>query len=438
MEDQDMVPAVVTHKNFAQLYRTHLEKNGFLDTRFRLRNLTDNKVALPVLISRLAELNLQHLQDIAAPEGTCSITHMKSQTLVSSKKSCVKSLQRRLQEHVRSLVESTEVMWSEELVRDLPQTWKQHGDLILIAESTFQDPIWKKFGSDIWKTVATALGVKRVAKISRISRDGFRTPVVTLLLGEDSWVNHVDNGIRYEFDVTKCMFSSGNITEKLRIMTFDCTGETVVDLYAGIGYFTLPYLIHSKASLVHACEWNPDAVSALRRNLHLNRVSHKCVIHEGDNRQLSMCDVADRVNLGLIPSSEEGWPTACRLLRQNSGGILHIHQNVTSVPHKPALFQQDTCSQEASEEYHKCKNKVIPSENNDTMFEENFCSSSAKGRIKSEWGKWAETAASQITKLLMENWGKPWKTHIRHIQHVKSYAPHIDHIVLDLQCRPSC
>ena len=29
------------------------------------------------------------------------------------------------------------------------------------------------------------------------------------------------------------MFSIGNITEKIRVAGFDCTGETVVDLYAG-------------------------------------------------------------------------------------------------------------------------------------------------------------------------------------------------------------
>ena len=38
---------------------------------------------------------------------------------------------------------------------------------------------------------------------------------------------------RYTYDVTKCMFSSGNITEKLRVSKLDCTGEVVVDLYAG-------------------------------------------------------------------------------------------------------------------------------------------------------------------------------------------------------------
>uniref|UniRef100_A0A452VB85 tRNA methyltransferase 12 homolog n=1 Tax=Ursus maritimus TaxID=29073 RepID=A0A452VB85_URSMA len=32
--------------------------------------------------------------------------------------------------------------------------------------------------------------------------------------------------------------------------------------------------------------------------------------------------------------------------------------------------------------------------------------------------------------------GTQWKTQILHIQPVKSYAPHVDHIVLDLECRP--
>ena len=40
--------------------------------------------------------------------------------------------------------------------------------------------------------------------------------------------------------------------------------------------------------------------------------------------------VADRVNLGLIPSSEPGWRTACLALRSQTGGILHIHGNVNT------------------------------------------------------------------------------------------------------------
>lgn len=60
---------------------------------------------------------------------------------------------------------------------------------------------------------------------------------------------------------------------------------TAVSL-TGIGYFTLPYLVHAQASHVHACEWNPDAVEALKKNLSSNGVSDRCTIHQGDNRQV--------------------------------------------------------------------------------------------------------------------------------------------------------
>ena len=47
------------------------------------------------------------------------------------------------------------------------------------------------------------------------------------------------------------MFSAGNISEKIRVAGFRCVGETVVDLYAGIGYFTLSvlhsFLLHCTA-----------------------------------------------------------------------------------------------------------------------------------------------------------------------------------------------
>ena len=54
------------------------------------------------------------------------------------------------------------------------------------------------------------------------------------------------------------MFSSGNVSEKARIARLDASGEVVLDLFAGVGYWTLPLLVHAGALHVHACEWNPD------------------------------------------------------------------------------------------------------------------------------------------------------------------------------------
>ncbi|NXD31832.1 TYW2 protein, partial [Spelaeornis formosus] len=279
-------------------------------------------------------------------------------------------------------------------------------------------------GSALWHTVASALGARRVARRGRVLADGTRTPRVTLLLGQHGWVQHVDNGIRYTFDVTKCMFSAGNITEKLRVASLPCSGEVVVDLYAGIGYFTLPFLVHAGAAFVHACEWNGHAAEALHRTLLLNGVRDRCRIHAGDNRQLQLRDVADRVILGLIPSSEQGWPVACRVLKKDTGGVLHIHHNVETPP-VPAL-QAEQGSPEAAGCAGEAQHPA-----GDGGHE------ALGARRRPEWRRWAEATATRIRELLAGLHGRPWHTSILHIEAVKSYAPHVHHLVLDLECRPA-
>uniref|UniRef100_A0A3Q3EGI7 tRNA wybutosine-synthesizing protein 2 homolog n=1 Tax=Kryptolebias marmoratus TaxID=37003 RepID=A0A3Q3EGI7_KRYMA len=384
----DGVPCLRVSSCHAQLLRRCLQSRGLLDPSLSLVKDSDGTVLLPILPSSLSQLDLQDLRNTVASD--CDI--IWSQSKKNKGKTGVNKLEQVLQE----LLEAHGERWREELKKDLPRSFQRHGDLILLGDNCFTLPLWKKIGTRafLWSAVAKGLGAKRLARMSRISRDGFRSPMVTMLLGENSWVQHVDNGISYEFDVTKCMFSAGNITEKLRVAGFDCRGETVVDLYAGVGYFTLPYLVHAKAGHVHACEWNPDAVAALQKNLEANGVSDRCTIHQGDNHQLQLCDLADRVNVGLIPSSEDGWPVACRLLKRTTGGILHVHQNVSS-----PLQSRRAADREV-------------------------------------WQSWAEDAANRIASLLRDLTGALWVTSIQHIERVKSYAPHVHHVVLDLDCRP--
>jgi hypothetical protein len=59
-------------------------------------------------------------------------------------------------------------------------------------------------------------------------------------------------------------------------------------------------------------------------------LSQKIKILYGNNAisTQSFEDVADRVLLGLLPSSENGWEIAIRLISREKGGILHLHENV--------------------------------------------------------------------------------------------------------------
>ena len=64
-------------------------------------------------------------------------------------------------------------------------------------------------------------------------------------------------------------------------------GETMLDLYTGIGYFSMPALVHTNVAHVHMAEWNPHAVEAIRRNVVANRiVPQRYSIYAGDNREL--------------------------------------------------------------------------------------------------------------------------------------------------------
>ncbi|XP_064477090.1 tRNA wybutosine-synthesizing protein 2 homolog [Ornithodoros turicata] len=281
---------------------------------------------------------------------------------------------------IKGLLRAKGLVLDDSLLAEVPKHWLRHGDLVLLPSTAFAHPFWQQLGQDLWRTCCDTLRCSRIACNGAVTPDGYRSPTAKLLLGEDGWVVHVDNRIRYTFDITRCMFSPGNVTEKLRIARFKCHGETVVDLYAGIGYFTLPFLVHAGADLVHACEWNPDAVEALQRNLHLNKVQDRCVVHFGDCREVCPAGVADRVNLGLIPSSESGWATACRALKPK--GWMHVHENV-------------------------------PDDKKET-------------RVRQ--------VCAAMEQIFLQVRGTAWTVECLHVERVKSYAPHVHHVVMDLRC----
>ena len=156
--------------------------------------------------------------------------------------------------------------------------------------------------------------------------------------GAPGWITVTENGIQQSLDFTRVMFSRGNVTEKIRFGKLVQEGDVVLDMYAGIGYYTLPALIHGRAARVYCCEWNPDAVAALKYNLSDNGVDDRAIVLEGDSRKTTeearIIDCVDRVSLGLLPSCEGGWKTAVQALRTDTGGWLHVHGNVPTAEKK--------------------------------------------------------------------------------------------------------
>ncbi|KAL0542912.1 hypothetical protein IC582_017993 [Cucumis melo] len=294
-------------------------------------------------------------------------------------KTAAKTPFKKMSEAVSSLLKHYGL--SEVLLEELPTRWERLGDLVVLPLTSFKDPTWDTIGEELWPLVAKSLGTYRLARQGRVASTGTRDSNLEILVGDNGWVEHRENGITYSFDATKCMFSWGNLSEKLRMAHLNCKEETIVDLFAGIGYFVLPFLVGAKAKLVYACEWNPHAIEALKRNLQANCVSNRCVVLEGDNRETAPKGVADRVCLGLLPTSEGSWVTAVRALR-SEGGTLHVHGNVKD----------------------------------------------------SEEEQWTRRLIHSITEIAKSE-GHCWDISVEHVQRVKWYAPHIRHLVADVQCK---
>ncbi|CAH9106433.1 unnamed protein product [Cuscuta epithymum] len=397
--------AIRIERKYAKLVKDVLKKIGWLDLRRKVYSLDDGiHICLPVTeffssifpdkrtdssayfdSSKPIFESENPLKDISSSTEfkalkvltECHATKIEDK-VVKVKKASNTSLEV-MKESVVSLISQRGLPL--QLLDQLPSRWERLGDIVVLPRTCFKDPQWDSIGTELWSAVAKSLGARRLARQGRISPSGTRDSNLEMLIGDNGWVHHRENGILYSFDATKCMFSWGNLCEKLRMAHLDCTDEVIVDLFAGIGYFVLPFLVRANAKLVYACEWNPMAIEALRNNLEENLVADRCVVLEGDNRIVAPKGVAHRVCLGLLPSSEGSWVTAVRTLREE-GGVMHIHGNVKD-------------SEEVS---------------------------------------WTQHVLQSIEDIARSE-GRVWDISVEHTERVKWYAPRIRHLVADVRCR---
>jgi len=152
--------------------------------------------------------------------------------------------------------------------------------------------------------------------------DATRTPRTQILWGDAGEVEHHENGYTYFLDPGKVMFAQGNQSEKMRIaqlMLRSDADENVADMFAGIGYFTIP--MAGSGATVHAIEINPVAFGYLNRNVHANGLVGRVKSSLGDCRNL-LTGTYDRIVMGHFDAISM---LQSALLHVNQGSIIHLH-----------------------------------------------------------------------------------------------------------------
>lgn len=154
----------------------------------------------------------------------------------------------------------------------------------------------------------------------------FRKPQLKVLVSrikkEKTVTIHKENGILYKLDVSKIMFAKGNINERHRLAKIANKNEIVVDMFAGIGYFSLP--LAKKVKKVYAIEINPVSYHYLLENIKLNKLKNIVAIKGNCAKVVPKLRIkADRIIMGFLLSPFSYLEAAFSVAKK--GTTLHYH-----------------------------------------------------------------------------------------------------------------
>ena len=182
-----------------------------------------------------------------------------------------------------------------------------------------------------------------------------RKPIVSCLYGHSHEITHKEAGIIYRLDPTLVMFSQGNREEKQRVAKQVVPGERTIDMFAGIGYFTL-HLAKMGAD-VEAVEIHPIAYRYLCMNAFINDLPNIHCIY--GNCLYNLSGIYDRIHMGHFDALSF-LPTALQHVKK--GTVLHVHMVTDKrkeTEHETIRTMLDLCALTAKLSWHQVK-KVHP------------------------------------------------------------------------------
>jgi tRNA (guanine37-N1)-methyltransferase len=184
-----------------------------------------------------------------------------------------------------------------------------------------------------------------LAKAGAVS--GFeRIRPIRYLAGENrTQTVHRESGCRFKVDLSKAYFSPRLSHEHQRVTLQVEPGEVVIDMFAGVGPFSVMIAKRLEDVEVNAVDANPDAVVLMRENARLNKVRGKLRIWPGDATEVvenHLTGMASRVIMNHPSAAKNFVSAACRGLRKE-GGTIHYYtfaEGLNSEQQALAEFQE--------------------------------------------------------------------------------------------------
>ncbi|MBN1134130.1 MAG: class I SAM-dependent methyltransferase family protein [Methanosarcinaceae archaeon] len=219
-----------------------------------------------------------------------------------------------------SLKERLEGVIPVEELEYVPSGWQLIGDVIIVSIPEEIDSRKALIAKTLLEMYP---GCKSVIQDFGIEGQ-FREPKRKIVTGSQTETIHRENQCLFKMDVMLIMYSKGNLPERKR-MSMLGKDEVVVDMFAGIGYFSIPMAVYSKPEKIISIEINPVSYGYLLENILLNQVENIIMPINGDCSKLTPQDVADRVIMGYVGSTHHYLNQGLMAIKKG-GGVLHYHE----------------------------------------------------------------------------------------------------------------
>jgi len=150
--------------------------------------------------------------------------------------------------------------------------------------------------------------IKSVWRQSSSVSGDYRLRGLQFILGKETTeTRYTEYDCVYKTDLRKAYFSPRLSYERRRIAGLVQNGETVLNMFAGVGCYSILIAKHSEPLSVISIDVNPYAFQYLIENIRLNRAETRVIAIQGDAKTVveeKLQNVADRV---LMPLPERAY-----------------------------------------------------------------------------------------------------------------------------------
>lgn len=159
----------------------------------------------------------------------------------------------------------------------------------------------------------------------------YRLRGLEILAGEPKFETiHKEHGCLYKLDLRTVYFTPRLSSERLRVANLVKEGETVINMFAGVGPYSILIAKKVKNVKIYSIDNNPEAYRYMQENIKLNKVEQKVIPILGDAAGIirnRLQQTADRVIMPLPEKALTYLSDAYSALKEGRG-IIHYYEHV--------------------------------------------------------------------------------------------------------------